>query len=65
VINVVKVGMGVEGPYGQFTIPLYGNGERSVITIDPLAVNLGDYKLELSLAITAEDISGAYRRLTP
>jgi len=62
---MVRVGIGVESPYGEYTVPLYdsGSGGRTVLTVNPIGVTLGDYTLEPSIAVTTGDIERIYRRL--
>ena len=64
---MVKVGIGVESPYGEYTLPFYDSGSegRTILTCNPVAVSLGDYTLEASIAVTTGDIEGIYRRLFP
>jgi hypothetical protein len=61
---MVRIGMGLETQHGEFNVPIYNsqNG-RSVLTLNPIALNLGDYRLEPSITITTEDIKNLYRRL--
>ena len=74
----MKFGIGVDGPIGEFKIPLYTNNgeERSLLTIDPIAIRLGRYSFEPSVSLTPGDImtvargvgsliENIYRRLRP
>ena len=56
--------MGLETQYGEFNVPIYNsqNG-RSVLTLNPIALNLGDYRVEPSISITTGDLKNVYRRL--
>ena len=61
---MVRVGIGVECPFGEFSVPLYnGRDGRSVLTVNPIAISFGDYRLEPAISITTGDLESLYRRI--